>query len=79
MAKWNFWGEKEISDVYENIYIRSVMEDWFDIVFEIVKEFSSVKKDSKKQIVDIGCGEGHTTKQILDRIEKNYIRSQYRV
>jgi len=72
MAKWHFWGEKEFSDVYENIYIRSVMEDWYGIIFEIVKEFSSLKKDGKKLIVDIGCGEGHTTKQILDRIKYDY-------
>src|SRR3989344_8374321 len=73
MAKWHFWGEKEFSDVYENIYIRSVMEDWFDIVFEISKEISNLKIVGKKQILDIGCGEGHTTKQILDRIEENYV------
>lgn len=72
MANWHFWGEKEFSDVYENIYIRSVMEDWFNIVFEIVNEIN-LQKSTKKQILDIGCGEGHTTKQILDRIEGNYI------
>lgn len=72
MAKWHFWGEKEFSDVYENIYIRSVMEDWFSIVFKIVKEFRKVKAVGKKQIVDIGCGEGHTTKQILDRLDEHY-------
>ncbi len=71
MAKWHFWGEKEFSDVYENIYIRSVMEDWYNIVFEIVKELSTPKKENK-QLLDIGCGEGHTTKQILDRIEGGY-------
>lgn len=72
MAKWRFWGEKEFSDVYENIYIRSDMEDWFNIVFEIVKEINA-KKSQKKQIIDIGCGEGHTTKQILDRLEEDYV------
>lgn len=71
MAKWHFWGEKEFSDIYENIYIRSVMEDWFNIVFEIVKQINSVKSE-KKQIIDIGCGEGHTTKQVLDRLEGDY-------
>lgn len=71
MANWHFWGEKEFSDVYENIYIRSVMEDWFNIVFSIVNEINSVKTD-KLKILDIGCGEGHTTKQILDRIKKSY-------
>lgn len=72
MAKWHFWGEKEFSDVYENIYIRSYMEDWFNIISEIVKEINSYKI-SRKQILDIGCGEGHTTKQILDRIDNDYI------
>lgn len=72
MAKWHFWGEKEFSDVYENIYIRSYVEDWFSIVFEVVKEINSLSA-KKKQIIDIGCGEGHTTKQILDRIDGEYI------
>lgn len=73
MAQWHFWGEKEFSDVYENIYIRSMMEDWFNIVFEIVKQFSRVIPNKRKTILDIGCGEGHTTKQILDRIKGNYV------
>ncbi|OGZ21416.1 MAG: hypothetical protein A2W55_00855 [Candidatus Nealsonbacteria bacterium RIFCSPHIGHO2_02_38_10] len=72
MAKWHFWGEKEFSDVYENIYIRSYVEDWFNIVFEVVREIDSLGAD-KKQILDVGCGEGHTTKQILDRIDGEYI------
>jgi len=72
MAKWHFWGEKEFSDVYENIYIRSYVEDWFNIVFEIVKEINFLSA-KKKQILDVGCGEGHTTKQILDRIGGEYV------
>jgi len=72
MAKWHFWGEKEFSDVYENIYIRSLVEDWFGVVFEVVKKINSLGT-KKKQILDIGCGEGHTTKQILDRIDGEYI------
>lgn len=70
MANWHFWGEKEFSDVYENIYIRSVVEDWFNIVFVLAKEIN--KKKGKKNILDVGCGEGHTTKQILDRISGQY-------
>lgn len=73
MAKWHFGGEKEFSDVYENIYIRSMMEDWYKIVFEIVNEINKLKGNDKKFILDIGCGEGHTTKQILDRLEGGYI------
>jgi len=72
MAKWHFWGEKEFSDVYENIYIRTLVEDWFGIVFEIVKKIDS-QESRTKRILDIGCGEGHTTKQIVDRIHENYI------
>lgn len=73
MAEWHFWSEKEFSGVYENIYIRSDMEDWYNIVFEIVNEINKLKKNGEKSILDIGCGEGHTTKQILDRLEGNYI------
>lgn len=72
MAKWHFWGEKEFSDVYENIYIRSFVEDWFKIIDEIVKEING-HKSKEKVILDIGCGEGHTTKQILDRVEGKYV------
>lgn len=72
MAKWHFWGEKEFSDVYENIYIRSYVEDWFNIVFAIARDINLIAK-TKKRIVDIGCGEGHSTKQILDRIDGEYI------
>lgn len=72
MAKWHFWGEKEFSDVYENIYIRSYVEDWFNIVFAIAKEINLISK-TKKRIIDIGCGEGHATKQILDRIDGEYV------
>jgi len=68
MTRWHFWGEKEFSDVYENIYIRSVMEDWFNIVFEIVRQIDSARRGAKS-LLDVGCGEGHTTKQILDRIK----------
>jgi trans-aconitate methyltransferase len=70
MAKWHFWNEKEFSDVYENIYIRALNEDWFKIVFGMVKEINA-KKHNK--ILDVGCGEGHTTKQILDRINGKYV------
>jgi trans-aconitate methyltransferase len=74
MAKWHFWGEKEFSDVYENIYIRGVNEDWLNIIFAITKDISSLKPLKKKLcILDVGCGEGHTAKQILDRIERPYI------
>lgn len=72
MARWHFWGEKEFSDVYENVYIRSYVEDWFSIVFEIVKEIDLLGTHNKL-ILDIGCGEGHTTKQILDRIHGEYV------
>lgn len=73
MAKWHFWGEKEFSDIYENIYIRSMMEDWLGIVLQIVKEIDAVQKSGEVKIIDIGSGEGHTIKQILDRIKGQYI------
>jgi len=43
MTQWHFWGDKEFSDVYENIYIRGMLEDWFKIVSEVVKEINLVK------------------------------------
>lgn len=69
---WPFWNEKRISDVYENIYIRTNVEDWFVIVETLAKEINSTKADNLK-ILDVGCGEGHTAKQILDRVQKEYI------
>ena len=50
MAKWHFWGEKEFSDVYENIYIRALNEDWFEIVSVMVDEINSLKTKGKKLI-----------------------------
>ncbi|HRH32785.1 MAG TPA: hypothetical protein PK720_01385 [bacterium] len=71
MTKWHFWGEKEFADVYENIYIRSFIEDWFKIVDVIAMEVD-LQKANPKVMLDVGCGEGHTTKQILDRVEGEY-------
>jgi len=67
MTKWCFWGDKKFSDVYENIYTRTFIEDWFKIIFFFAKQIKG------KNILDIGCGEGHTTKQILDRLDGDYI------
>jgi len=67
MTQWYFWGDKQFSDIYENIYIRTFVEDWFKIVLSFAKEISG------KNLLDVGCGEGHTTKQILDRLNENYV------
>ena len=60
---WTFWPEKEFTDVYENIYVRAFTEDWFKIVLAVAGGL-----EGHSLLLDIGCGEGHTTKQILDRI-----------
>ncbi|MFH1592623.1 MAG: class I SAM-dependent methyltransferase [Candidatus Woesearchaeota archaeon] len=67
MTEWVFWGDRRITSVYENIYLRTFVEDWFGIVKRIAILFKG------KEFLDIGCGEGHTTKQILDRLDKDYI------
>ncbi len=66
MTQWYFWGDKQFADIYENIYIRTFVEDWFKIVLGISKEIGG------GTLLDVGCGEGHTTKQILDRIKGEY-------
>lgn len=66
MTEWQFWGDRQILSVYENIYLRTFVEDWFKIVEKVASE---IKGNS---ILDLGCGEGHTTKQILDRINRKY-------
>jgi hypothetical protein len=68
MITWKFWPEKRFSDVYENIYIRTFVEDWFHIVEVMARELAG-----KEKLLDVGCGEGHTTKQILDRLNEPYI------
>lgn len=67
MTEWVFWGDRRIAGVYENIYLRTFVEDWFNIVKELAKEVKG------KFILDVGCGEGHTTKQILNRLKIDYI------
>ena len=67
MTEWQFWGDRKILGVYENIYLRTFVEDWFKIVETLA---SKIKGES---ILDLGCGEGHTTKQILDRLKQNYL------
>lgn len=64
MTEWQFWGDRKQLDVYENIYLRTFVKDWFEIVLKTAREFIGNK------FLDVGCGEGHTTKQILDRLNK---------
>lgn len=66
MTEWVFWGDRQIVSVYGNIYLRTFVEDWFKIVDAMAKEVKGEK------ILDLGCGEGHTTKQILDRLKQKY-------
>jgi len=67
MTEWVFWGDRQIVSVYGNIYLRTFVEDWFKIVETMAKEIKGEK------LLDLGCGEGHTTKQILDRVKEKYI------
>ena len=66
MTEWTFWGDRQIVSVYGNIYLRTFVEDWFKIAETIAKEIKGEK------LLDLGCGEGHTTKQILDRLKQKY-------
>ncbi len=66
MTEWVFWGDRRIEGVYENIYLRTFTEDWFEIVKKVALQFKG------KYFLDVGCGEGHTTKQILDRVDGEY-------
>lgn len=67
MTEWTFWGDRQLVSVYGNIYLRTFTEDWFKII-EIL-----AGKVKGKILLDLGCGEGHTTKQILDRLKQDYI------
>jgi len=67
MTEWTFWGDRQIVSVYGNIYLRTFVEDWFKIVDKMAKEVKG------ENLLDLGCGEGHTTKQILDRLKQKYI------
>tara|TARA_Y100000310_G_scaffold316947_1_gene369244 strand:- start:2108 stop:2869 length:762 start_codon:yes stop_codon:yes gene_type:complete len=66
MTEWVFWGDRQIVSVYGNIYLRTLVEDWFKIVNTIAEEVKGEK------LLDLGCGEGHTTKQILDRLNQEH-------
>jgi SAM-dependent methyltransferase len=67
MTEWTFWGDRQLVSVYGNIYLRTFVEDWFKIVDTLAKEVKGEK------LLDLGCGEGHTTKQILDRLKQEYV------
>lgn len=67
MTEWVFWGDRQIVSVYGNIYLRTFVEDWFRIVNAMAKEVKG------ERLLDLGCGEGHTTKQILDRLKQKYV------
>jgi ubiquinone/menaquinone biosynthesis C-methylase UbiE len=67
MTEWTFWGDRELVSVYGNIYLRTFTEDWFKIVSTLASYIKG------KILLDLGCGEGHTTKQILDRLDKGYV------
>lgn len=67
MTEWTFWGDRQLVSVYGNIYLRTFTEDWFKIVETLAKAVKG------KNILDLGCGEGHTTKQILDRLNQDHV------
>ena len=67
MTEWVFWGDRQIISVYGNIYLRTFVEDWFKIINTLAKQVKG------KKLLDLGCGEGHTTKQILDRLKQDYV------
>jgi len=67
MTEWTFWGDRQLVSVYGNIYLRTFVEDWFKIVDVMAKDVKGEK------LLDLGCGEGHTTKQILDRLKQKYV------
>lgn len=66
MTEWTFWGDRQLVSVYGNIYLRTFVEDWFKIVDILARELKG------REFLDIGCGEGHTTKQVLDRLNREY-------
>jgi len=66
MTEWTFWGDRQLVSVYGNIYLRTFIEDWFKIVDTFARELRG------KIFLDIGCGEGHTTKQLLDRLHREH-------
>jgi SAM-dependent methyltransferase len=66
MTEWTFWGDRQLVSVYGNIYLRTFVDDWFKIVDTLAKQIKG------NEILDLGCGEGHTTKQVLDRLTREY-------
>ncbi len=64
---WPFWSEKRFPSSYENIYVRASREDWFTIIKTLDSQLAN-----HSNLLDVGSGEGHTTKQILDRLPNSY-------
>jgi hypothetical protein len=56
---FNFWSpERQTCE----IYLRTNRQDWFAAIDKIVEEI-----DTAKTLIDVGSGDGHSTRQILAR------------
>lgn len=57
MKEFQWWSPKRQTT---ETYLRTNRKDWFAAVRKISKEI-----ENSKRIIDIGCGDGHSTRQIL--------------
>jgi hypothetical protein len=64
-APFTFWTPERRT--FEG-YMRTDRHDWFDAVRLIVNEIGTAKR-----IIDIGSGDGHSTRQILARLQPEYL------
>ena len=62
---WVFWDQGNDRGPYEDVYSRTRREDWIRIVRFMVDQMTG-----SKQILDIGSGDGHSTRQILERLRR---------
>ena len=65
MNDFNFWKEERKTS---ETYLRTNRGDWNNALRIITNEIGAAKK-----LLDIGSGDGHTTRQILSRLSQNHV------
>jgi hypothetical protein len=62
--KWNIWGTNE--RIYEEVYLRCDRKNWHAVAKDMAKSIKGLRYTA-----DLGSGNGHSTRQVLDILNYN--------